>query len=209
MQMSKMLPSLALLACLASCRPAEERQAPSSPGNTVQPVTPAAYVDSTLSRDEELRRFRADLRAEPVALSGGFTSREALVRELVHVLERSDTLALEPLVITRAEFAFLYYPSAPLSRPPYELSPSLMWLQIQESNRSAALALLRQRGGTPLGFVGHECAHSERQGANLIWSACSLTRRMPDGSDRRERLFGSVIERDGRYKFVALSNELH
>ena len=209
MPMSTMLRSLVLLGCLVSCRPMEARQGPSSPGNAVQPVKEAAYVDSLLSRDEALRRFRADLQEEPSALSGGFPSREALVRELVHALEQSDTLALEPLVITRAEFAYLYYPSAPLSRPPYELPPSLMWFQLQESNRSAALVLLRQRGGAPLGFVWHECAHSERQGANLIWSACSLTRRMPDGSERRERLFGSIIERDGRYKFVGLSNELH
>lgn len=171
-------------------------------------MTHAAHVDSALPADEALRRFRADLHEKSDSLIGGFTSREALVRELLHALERGDTLALEPLVISRAEFAFLYYPTSPLSKPPYELSPSLMWFQLQESNRSAAFALLARRGGAPLGYVGHACARSEHHGENTIWSACYITRRMPDGSERRERLFGSIIERDGSYKFVALSNEL-
>lgn len=179
-------------------------------------VSRAAYVDSAASRDEALRRFRADLpiplplplTEPPAALSGEYESREALVRQLVHVIEQRDTLAIEPLVITRAEFAYLYYPDSPLSRPPYDLSPGLMWFQLQESNRKAALALLGARGGAPLGYIGHECARSERQGANTIWSACEVAHRSPGGETLRERLFGTIIERRGHFKFVGLSNEL-
>ena len=96
----------------------------------------------------------------------------------------------------------------PLSRSPYELAPGLMWFQFQESNRRAGMALLHERGGKPLGYVRHECASSERQGANTIWSACEVVRLMPGHAARRERLFGSIIERDGHYKFIALSNGL-
>jgi len=197
--------SVALLA-LASCSPVEAGQ--TSEGVSRPAQQSAAHVDSVLPAGEALRRFRADLSEEPAALGGDFTSREALVRRFVDVLERSDTLALEPLVITRAEFAYLYYPSSPLAAPPYELAPSLMWFQLQENNRKAASALLRTRGGTRLGYAGHECYTSERQGANTVWSSCHVLRRTPDGSERRERLFGTIVERDGRYKFVGLSNEL-
>jgi hypothetical protein len=168
---------------------------------------PVAYVDSALSVDEALRRFRADLGTAPAALSPAFRSREALVRALVRVIERSDTIGFVPLVLTRAEFAFMYYPANPLSRPPYALPPALMWFRLQESNRRAAFALMRSRGGS-VGYVGHECAHSERQGANTIWSGCEVRRRTADGAERGERLFGTIIERDGRYKFVGLSNDL-
>jgi hypothetical protein len=170
-------------------------------------TTPVAYVDSALPMDEALRRFRADLGTPPAALSPAFRSREALVRTLVEVVERSDTVGLVPLVLTSAEFAYMYYPTNPLARPPYALAPALMWLRLQESNRRAAFALMRAHGG-PLGYVGHECTHSERQGANTIWSDCKVRRRAADGAERSERLFGTIIERDGRYKFVGLNNEL-
>lgn len=171
-------------------------------------TTAVAYVDSVLPGDEALRRFRADLGAPPAAFAPAFRSREALVRKLVDVVERADTLALVPLVLSRAEFAYLYYPTNPLSRPPYALPPALMWFRLQESNRGAAFALMRARGGRPLGYLGHECLHSERQGANTIWSDCELLRRLPEGGERKERLFGSIIQRDGLYKFVGLKNEL-
>jgi hypothetical protein len=199
-----------MLAGLASCRQAEPHHASSSRTSTspTATVSRAGHVDSVVSREEALRRFRADLRDPPVALSGDHRTREALVRQLVYVLAQRDTLALEPLVITRAEFAYLYYPNSPLSMPPYDLGPGLMWFQLQESNRKAALALLRERAGKPLRYASHQCDRSERQGANTIWSECSVLRRAPGRSAWREQLFGTIIERDGRFKFIALSNEL-
>ena len=198
-----------ILAGIAACRRTESRPTSSSTaGTTPQIAPPAAYVDRVVPRDDALRRFRADLHERPDTLRGSYPSRDALVRELVRVLEQNDTLSLERLVITRAEFAYLYYPTTPLSRPPYELAPGLMWFQLQESNRKGALALLRERGGTPLGYVRHECSRSERQDANTIWSECEIVRLLPGHTARRERLFGSIVERDGHFKFIALSNGL-
>lgn len=201
--------TLLLLVGLASCHQTEARPSSSASASTTPPpVSQAAYVDSVVSRAEALRSFRADLRERPAALDGDYASREALVRRFVHVVEQDDTLGLVALVITRAEFAYLYYPSNPASRPPYDLAPGLMWFQLQESNRKSVLALLRERGGAPLDYVGHDCSRSQRQGVNTIWSECELLRRAPGGETRRERLFGTIIERQGRYKFVGLGNEL-
>ncbi len=210
-----------LLSCsVAGCNRSEREPrsaaptgAPSAPARTMTPAeskvsaSTVVYVDSALPMDEALRRFRADLGTAPAALSPAFRSREALVRTLVDVVERSDTVGFVPLVLTRAEFAYMYYPANPLSRPPYALPPALMWFRLQESNRRAAFALMRARGGS-LGYLGHECAHSERQGANTIWSDCEVRRRTPDGAERSERLFGTIIERDGRFKFLGLNNDL-
>lgn len=170
-------------------------------------VTPAR-VDSVLPLEEALRRFRVDIPDRPTALHAGFDSREALVRGFVDALERGDTLRLEKMVLNRAEFAYLYYPTSPLAAPPYELSPSLMWFQLQENNRKAASALLQKRSGMRLDYVGHECARSERQGENTIWSQCRILRKSRNAGLLRERLFGSIIERDGRYEILGLSNEL-
>ena len=59
-------------------------------------VDAATHVDSIVPRDVELTRFRAGL-AEPVGLTGGETSRDALVRHFMTALERRDTVALNGL----------------------------------------------------------------------------------------------------------------
>lgn len=200
------VPAVALT--FVSCRPAEAGQRSRDSASAATLANTPARVDSVLPMDESLRRFRADLPEAPTDLAGGSTSREALVRTFVQALERSDTLALASLVLSRAEFAYLYYPSSPLAAPPYQLSPSLMWFQLQENNRKAGAALLGKRGGVHLEYLGHDCAASERQGANTIWSKCRVLRRSSDGVEQSERLFGTILERNGRYKLVGLSNEL-
>ncbi|HXO86405.1 MAG TPA: hypothetical protein VN803_12870, partial [Gemmatimonadales bacterium] len=75
----------------------------------------ATRVDSAVSREAELARFRDGL-TEPAALAGGAASRDALVRAFVRALQARDTIALAGLLLTRAEFAYLYYPTNPEAR---------------------------------------------------------------------------------------------
>jgi hypothetical protein len=199
--------ALLFLTSVAACRQIEARQTKQAK-STMRPSVAATRVDSVLPVAEALQRFRADLPDEPATLGDASDSQRALVQRLVDVVERGDTLAIATLVLTRAEFAYLYYPGSPLAAPPYELAPALMWFQLQENNRDAALALLGKLGGARLGYAGHQCSRSEHQGTNIVWSDCYVALRQPDGAERRERLFGAIIERDGRHKFVSLRNEL-
>jgi hypothetical protein len=164
------------------------------------------YVDSVLARDEALRRFRTGLR-QPAEIAGGMPSRDSLVRRLVRALETRDTLTIERLVIDRAVFAYLYYPSSPMANPPYDLGPGLMWFQLQEGNRKGASRLLRDRSGVPLRYVSHTCAKVDREGDNTVWSRCTVLRRTADGRAVQERLFSSILERRGRAKFLSLAND--
>ncbi|HWN19885.1 MAG TPA: hypothetical protein VNO19_13305 [Gemmatimonadales bacterium] len=165
------------------------------------------YVDSAIPIDEALRRFRRDL-PEVTALDGGFDRREQLVREFVRALEGRDTVALRRMVLTAGEFAWLYYPYSPLSGPPYELSPALMWFQLQGESEKGASRLLTERAGHPLGYVGHRCAPARVEGKNRIHSSCELRRVTAVGDTVAERLFGLIVERDGQYKFVGYANRL-
>lgn len=168
----------------------------------------AAYVDSARSQAEELRRFRIGL-AEPAALSGGAASRDALIRRFVTALERADTAALEALALTRAEFAYLYYPTAPQGRPPYDLSPGLMWFMLQENSRRGLSHALEERGGRALGYVGYSCdVTPSREGENTVVGPCLIRRRQADGEVVQERLFGLIVERGRRFKLVSLANKL-
>lgn len=86
---------------------------------------PERVVDSLLSREELLRRFRGGV--PPItALEGGSESRDGLVRRFMSALEKRDTVALRAMAMSRSEFAYLYYPTSPQGLPPYELEPGLM-----------------------------------------------------------------------------------
>jgi len=167
----------------------------------------APVVDSAVPIEVALDRFRSELPA-PQALTGGFGTREELVRRFARALEASDTAALRHMVMGKAEFAWLYYPSSPLSRPPYALPPDLLWFQMRGQTEKGASLLLAERAGTPLGYLGHACGSQREEGANRLYGHCVLRRVTASGDTVGERLFGLVIEHGGLYKFVSYANKL-
>jgi hypothetical protein len=87
------------------------------------------------------------------------------------------------------------------------MSPALLWfLSMQESEKGIG-RLLERRGGEPLGYVSHRCAPEPRlEGRNRLWDHCTVTLR-GEGGTKAERLFGTIIEREGQFKFVSYGNE--
>ena len=75
-----------------------------------------------------------------------------------------------------------------------------MWFLMQEGSRKGLLRALEQRGGRSLGYVGYTCDDApSHQGENTVWASCLV---------HQERLFGPILERGGRFKFVSLANKL-
>lgn len=185
--------------------PIASSSAATGPAN-VGPSRRPAVVDSSLPLDEALRRFRDGL---PIVsqLSGGATSREALVRRFVRAIARRDTTSVRALVLSRAEFAYLYYPHSPFTRAPHKQMAGLVWFLAQANSSKGITRAFQRLGGQPLGYGGHRCnVRPKRQGPNLIWEDCVV--RLVDGDAHAElRLFGSIIERDGRLKFVSYAND--
>lgn len=187
--------------------------------DSINRTLPGYVVDSILPVEEELRRFRlavrergasseSDSNDNVTALSSGSDSREALVSRFVKALAASDSSDLRAMRLTAREFADLVYPESPYTRPPYRQSPALVWNQIRNPSESGLTRLLRRLGGEPLRYVNHSCARKpERQGGNVIWTDCTVVVVDSRSETTRHRLFGSIIERDGRFKFVSYSNE--
>ena len=152
--------------------------------------------------------------AKPIAkpatvFSHGATSRSALVTAFVGAMERNDTTALMRLVVDRAEFGYLVYPTSPNAAPPYRQSPGLVWLSRSASTDKAVTRLLAGFGGKPLPYAGFTCADSvDHQGRNAIWSDCVVKRVVGGGDTTRLRMFGAIVARDGRFKFLSLTNGL-
>jgi hypothetical protein len=169
-------------------------------------VGPPTVVDSILPIEEELRRFRAGTTEVSALGSSAAHSRDELVRRFVEAIARQDTAVLTALLVDRAEFAWLYYPHTVYSRKPYELSPGLVWFQMAQNSGKGLGRALHRFGGERLGVSGHRCDREPEQlGPNRIWAGCVV---QLAGRPDELSLFGAIIERAGRFKFVSYGNAL-
>ena len=192
-----------LLAGMVGCSPAtpavEDRRA--SPSSTTTLV-----VDSARPMRQMIEQFQQGTPAV-AALQYGAPDRETLVRSFLDALTAGDTAALASMIISRAEFAHLYFPSSVIARAPYELDPALAWFQVRVENERALGKALRRYAGRALIYVGHDCSPKPAEGASRIWTDCVVTYRSESGG-QRARLFTSIIETGGRFKFFSYANRL-
>jgi len=168
----------------------------------------ARVVDSVIPIDVALERFRKDL-TKPDGLGGGAGHRDTLVRRVIDALQANDTLAFERLAVNRAEWAWLFYPTNVLAKPPYELPPALAWFQLQGGNRKGVLRALRELGGHKLDYRGYRCNPEPTvEGQNRIWIGCTVTLGRDGGAPVAIQLFSAILERDGRFAVLSYANDL-
>jgi hypothetical protein len=167
-------------------------------------------IDSVIPIEEALRQFQADI-PEPITnFSHGAPSKDALVRKFIEGIAQRDTASLARLTMSRAEFAYLYYPNHPQSKPPYELPPQLMWFQMTVNSEKGLRRALRDFGGRQL-QARYTCADSAKiQNENRVWTRCVIE--LPQSQEaegaKAIALFSAIIERQGVYKFLSYSNSL-
>ena len=165
-----------------------------------------SVVDSILSPAEATARF---VRGLPVvsSLEGGAATAQELVSQLAEAVSRSDTTAVERMIVSRAEYGHLYYPSSVFTRRPYELAPDIAWLLSSEANAKGTRRLLGRLGGQRVSFTRLECVEELREGDNTIRRDCTVD--VSNATNRRVRtkLFHSVIERGGQAKILSLSGD--
>lgn len=199
-----LLGAIVALALLAGCGPTDLEGGSQAGQQTHPPVT--TVVDSAFPVDVMLERFRADLPGETTALDGGFETPDALVREMLDLLAAADTAGFERLAINRGEFAWLVYPASPMSRPPYELPPALMWFRAQQENRIGVLRMLRELGEREYPFFALRCpAEPASEGDNRMLGGCTVL--LDEDGNEERRLFGTLVERDGRWKVLSFAND--
>lgn len=205
--MIRSLGALVIMAAASGCGGAGD-------GNHAPPEAVAAArigentADGRVPMDTLLRRFQA---ASSLVTSFRTTSstREALTRRYLDALARFDTSSLREMHITRAEYAYLYFPSSTMMAPPYELPPDVAWmLHASESNKGVA-SVLRRFGGQDLELQSVRCPGDPlREGANIVWRDC-VVRYRGEGTAQQERpLFAAIIEHDGRFKFFSYATAM-
>lgn len=170
-------------------------------------IPPVGVIDSALPMAEHLRRFRSGL-VEPATLDGP-TNRATLVRRAFEAIASRDTLTLRALMLSRAEFAYLFFPSNRMAKPPYEMPPALLWFQLTaESNKGLSKAF-QHLGPAPIALVSHRCpGKPDGEDANLLHNGCIVRAWRADGTVTEVQLFGSILERGGRFKLLSYANKL-
>jgi hypothetical protein len=194
---------LALPACRAS-----EKSATVAVDSARPWAKPGDTIDSIFPMPELLRRFRVGL-VEPTELEGGAPSRDALAARFIGAIATHDTAALRGMLLSRAEFGWLMFPDHRYAEPPYELDPGIFWLQLTAENSKGVERVLQRYGGQPLAFERLTCTADTLQmlrGPTTVWGPCSVRYRTADSTLTR-RLFGSMIERNGRVKLVSYNND--
>ncbi|MGQ0767133.1 MAG: hypothetical protein ACT4OZ_15910 [Gemmatimonadota bacterium] len=170
---------------------------------------PGYIIDSILPIEEAMRRFNADLTSRPRTLENGATSRDGLVRMWVRALESRDSVTVIRTAVSRPEFALLVYPSSRFTGPPLQQMPSIVWLQMSNTTIAGFRRTFERLGGTPIGFVDYRCApRPQIEGENRIWGDCRVRRQTTSGDTVAQALFGPIIERQGRFKFLTLASDL-
>lgn len=195
-----------LAAALAACGRADAARTEPDAPPAATPAPPAAVVDSARPAAQSLAAFRATVDRVPDRLEPAAASRDALVQGFVKALETSDTTFFRDHAMNRGEFAWFFYPESELMRPPRELPADLVWFLMQQDSEKGIGRALARHGGEPLRYTGYACAPQPRvMGRNRLWEECVL-RRVVEGDTLEERWFGSILERDGRFKFVSYVN---
>ena len=172
-------------------------------------VAAGGIVDSIHPIDEHVRRFQGTVTERPDTLRHASDSFEALVQQWVVAVQQYDTAALNAMVLDRSEFAWLYYPTSQLSKPPYEAPPEFLWGQILTSSDDGARKALRKFGGRSFALTSVRCAANPSvEGNNRLHSDCRGTLLTGTDTLRNVRMFGTILERSGRFKFIGHANSL-
>lgn len=163
-------------------------------------------TDRVLPMDVLLSRFREGLPV-PTSLEGGARSLPELIERFASAVEGRDTTMLQSLAVSRAEYAWLYFPTSVYATRPYELPPEIAWMLSSAASEKGLARVLRRVGGRPLRFSGYSCAAEDREGDNRFWRACTIEIEHPAGGHSPQRLFGTVVARGGKYKFLSYAND--
>lgn len=134
-------------------------------------------------------------------LAHTFESPDALAGAVIQCLARGDRPGLEALAVSEQEFRDHVWPDLPASRPERNLPLAYVWTELSQKSALHLTQTIEKFRGQQLELVGVEFT-----GAVSTYRTCKVHResavrvRMPDGSERRLRVFGSMIEQGGRYK---------
>lgn len=138
---------------------------------------------------------------ETVRLSATFESPEAAARAVLEGFRGGDLAVLKGLALTEAEFKDLVWPKLPASRPERNLPMDYVWGDL--AGKSDANLRTRLGGWQDRGFAIVSLSFKEGvedYGTFKVHRESVLILKDREGREQTGRLFGSILEHEGRFK---------
>ena len=134
-------------------------------------------------------------------LAHSHESPEALTRAVLSAIERKDANALNALALNEQEFREHVWPDLPASRPERNLPFSYVWGDLHQKSDARLGQTLALHGGarytlTAVRFRGETTVYPSYR----VHRESEIALRDSQNREQSVRLFGSVIEKDGRFK---------
>lgn len=140
-------------------------------------------------------------------LPNAHDSPETLSRAVLAAIERRDADALRALALNKEEFTEHVWQELPAARPERNLSSSFVWGDLNQKSNLTLRQTLAAHGGKKYEFISlRYLGETTQYDSYLVHRESELTVKDADGTERQIRVFGSVLEKGGRYKvfsFVA------
>jgi len=146
----------------------------------------------------------ADTSPPAPSLDNTFESPEAVSRAVLSALEAGDYETLRSYALSEEEFRRVVWPELPASRPGRNVPLSYAWGDLNQKSTNRLRGLIATRGGQryDLSQVGFEGETTRHETFKVHRDSILVIRSEKDGV-ATVKLFGSMIERDGRYKLFS------
>lgn len=133
-------------------------------------------------------------------------SPEALARAVLDAVARRDEAALRRLALDEQEFRAHVWPELPVSRPERNLPFSYVWTDLRTKSDAGLQGVLLTHGGRTyelekIGFAGSTTQYQ----TFVVHRESTLEVRDGEGRHETLQLFGSVIEKSGRFKVFSFA----
>ena len=141
-------------------------------------------------------------------LSNSHDSPEALARAVLDAIEKRNVDALLMLALDKEEFTEHVWPELPAARPERNLTVNYVWGDLQRKSNVTLHKTLAAHGGTHyvltgIRFLGETTEYESFR----VHRESELSVKGDSGEEQRVRLFGSVIEKAGKYKVFSYVTE--
>lgn len=142
--------------------------------------------------------------AASAPLAGSRATPEGVARLALERLAAGDREALLAIALSETEFREVVYPELPASRPERNTSADFVWSSLHQKSRNSLAFTLDRYAGQRLELVAVDfLGETTDYGSYRVHRKTALTVQRPDGTKTVVRLFGSMIERGGRYKIFS------
>jgi hypothetical protein len=135
------------------------------------------------------------------AIPGSFESPEALARAVLEALEHREEGALRSLALNEQEFRQHVWPDLPASREERNLPFGYVWGDLRTKSQAHLRRTLATHGGRQYALISLKFGAGTTQYASYVVHRDTIVEvRDPQGEVHALQLFGSIIEKDRRFK---------